>query len=105
MSGFELPVRAIREQISSAIDLIVHQSRLRDGSRKIVNVSEVVGMEGDIVTIQDIFVFQQDIARNNGKVAGEFVPTGIHPKIVKKIRENGVLCKDEWFLQKGGRAG
>ncbi len=101
MSGFELPIRAIREQIASAIDLIVHQSRLRDGSRKIVNISEVVGMEGDTVTIQDIFTFQYDNIDGGGRIAGQFIPSGIHPKVVKKIRENGALCKDEWFLQKG----
>ena len=59
MAGMELPAKAIREQISSAIDIIVHQSRFRDGSRKVVNISEVLGMEGDTVTIQDLFVFKQ----------------------------------------------
>lgn len=101
MSGMDLPTRAIREQISSAIDLVVHQSRFRDGSRKIVNISEIVGMEGDTVTIQDIFVFKPNGVDSAGRVAGQFVPTGIHPKVVEKIRNNGVLCKDDWFLQKG----
>ena len=101
MAGFELPVKAIREQVTSAVDLIVHQSRLRDGSRKIVNISEVVGMEGDTVTLQDIFVFRQESIDRNGKIAGQFVPTGIQPHVMKKIRENGVLCKDEWFSTKG----
>lgn len=101
MAGFELPVKAIREQVTSAVDLIVHQARLRDGSRKIVNISEVLGMEGETVTIQDIFVFQQEAMDRTGKISGQFVPTGIHPRVAKKIRENGGLCKDEWFSSKG----
>lgn len=101
MAGMELPARAIREQISSAIDLVVHQSRLRDGSRKIINISEIVGMEGDTVTMQEIFAFNADRVDGAGRVAGQFVPTGIHPKVVEKIRGNGALCKDDWFLPKG----
>lgn len=100
MSGMELPAKAIREQIASAIDLIVHQTRFRDGSRKIVNISEVVGMEGDTITIQDIFTYRQDGFDGTGKISGQFVPTGIHPKVASKIRDNGGLCKDEWFFQK-----
>ncbi|WP_235839253.1 CpaF family protein [Clostridium sp. Marseille-P2415] len=98
MSGMELPAKAIREQITSAIDLIVHQSRFRDGSRKIVNISEVVGMEGDTVTMQDIFSYRQSGTDGNGKIAGKFEPTGIHPKILDKIRDNGGYCRDDWFL-------
>lgn len=101
MAGFDLPVKAIREQVTSAVDLIVHQARLRDGSRKITNISEVLGMEGDTVTIQDIYVFKQDSVDRNGKISGQFVPTGIHPHVLKKIRENGAMCKDEWFSTKG----
>lgn len=101
MAGFDLPVKAIREQITAAVDLIVHQSRLRDGSRKIVNISEVLGMEGDTVTIQDIFVFKQDAVDRTGKIAGQFTPTGVHPHTLKKIRENGAMIKDEWFSNKG----
>lgn len=101
MAGFDLPVKAIREQVTSAVDLIVHQARLRDGSRKIVNISEVLGMEGDTVTIQDIFTFRQESIDRTGRISGQFVPTGIQPHALKKIRENGVLCKDEWFTAKG----
>lgn len=97
MSGMELPAKAIREQITSAIDLIVHQSRFRDGSRKIVNISEVVGMEGDTVTMQDIFSYRQSGTDGNGKIAGKFEPTGIHPKVLDKIRDNGGYCRDDWF--------
>lgn len=100
MAGMELPVKAIREQISSAVDLIVHQARLRDGSRKIISISEIVGMEGDTVTIQDIFEFKSSGVDNFGKLSGVFSPTGVYPRVVNKIRLNGVICKDDWFLQR-----
>lgn len=97
MSGMELPVRAIRDQISSAIDLIVQQARFRDGSRKIVSISEVLGMEGDTITLQDIFVFKPAGVDAQGKICGKHVATGIHPKILTKLKENGILVRDEWF--------
>ena len=97
MAGMELPVRAIREQISSAIDLVVHQARFRDGSRKIVNISEVVGMEGDTITMQDIFAYKSHGYDDFGRISGGFYPTGIKPKVVEKIVDNGILCKSEWF--------
>ena len=100
MSGMELPEKAIREQIVSAIDLVVQQSRLRDGSRKIISISEILGMEGDTVVMQDIFTFEQESYDGQGRIAGQFVPTGIHPKSAGKIRDNGVVCRDEWFYQK-----
>ena len=76
MAGMDLPVRAIREQVSSAIDLVVHQERLRDGTRKVVNITEVTGMEGDIITMTDIFVYEQ-IGYENNKVVGRMRPTGL----------------------------
>ena len=97
MAGMELPVKAIREQIASAIDLIVHQSRLRDGSRKIVSVSEVMGMEGDTVTLQDIFVYQPEGYDANGRIHGKFTATGIRPHLLDKLKENGVAVHDDWF--------
>jgi pilus assembly protein CpaF len=98
MSGMELPVKAIRDQASSAIDLIVQQSRLRDGSRKVTQITEVTGMEGDIVSLQDIFVYETEGAVDtNGKFKGSFKATGILPKCVDKIRGNGVLISNEWF--------
>ncbi len=97
MSGMELPVKAIREQISSAIDIIVHQARFRDGSRKIVNISEVLGMEGDIITMQDIFVHESYGFDEMGRIKGMYTGMGIIPQIVDKIRDNGIICKDEWF--------
>lgn len=98
MSGMELPVRAIREQVASAIDMIVQQSRLRDGTRKITQITEVVGMEGDVISTQDLFVFETDGKIDaNGKFQGKFVSTGIHPNCLQKIRENGVVVKNDWF--------
>ncbi len=96
MSGLEMPVKAIREQISSAIDLIVHQSRMRDGSRRIVSISEVVGMEGDTITLQDIFVYKHTGFGPDG-MRGGFVSTGIRPGFTEKMSGNGVMLRDEWF--------
>lgn len=89
MAGMELPIRAIREQISSAIDLVVHQERLRDGSRKVVNITEVSGMEGDVITMTDVFAFEQS-GYENGKVIGRLRPTGLRPKFIDKIEAAGI---------------
>lgn len=98
MSGMELPVRAIREQASAAIDLVVQQSRLRDGSRKVTQITEVVGMEGDIVSLQDVFVYETSGKLDgSGKFKGEFKATGILPKCIDKIRGNGVVIDNDWF--------
>ena len=97
MAGMDLPVRAIREQISSAIDLVIQQSRLRDGSRKITHLTEVQGMEGDVITMQDIFVFDQTGRDANGKIIGRFKPTGIRPKFVEKLLANGIKLPAELF--------
>ena len=84
MAGMELPLRAIREQIASAIHLIVHQERMKDGSRKITNISEVLRMEGDIITMQDLFVFEQT-GIENGRVIGRLRPTGIRPSFMERF--------------------
>jgi pilus assembly protein CpaF len=89
MAGMELPVRAIREQVSSAIDLIIHQERMRDGTRKVVNVTEVSGMEGDVITMTDIFVFEQS-GFEGGKIIGRLRPTGLRPKFMDKIESSGI---------------
>jgi pilus assembly protein CpaF len=89
MAGMELPVRAIREQISSAIDLIVHQERMRDGSRKVVSLTEVTGMEGDVITTTDLFIFEQ-LGYENGKIVGKLRPTGLRPKFMDKIEAAGI---------------
>jgi pilus assembly protein CpaF len=84
MAGMDLPVRAIREQIAAAVDVIVQQERLRDGSRKIVNITEVQGMEGDVIVMSDIFAFEQQ-GMEAGRVIGRLKPTGIRPKFVDRI--------------------
>jgi pilus assembly protein CpaF len=89
MAGMDLPLRAIREQISSAVDLIVHQNRLKDGTRKIVNITEVQGMEGDVIVMQDVFVFEQtDVVE--GKIHGRLKPTGIRPHFVERFEVAGI---------------
>ena len=98
MSGMELPLRAIRDQISSAIDIIVQQSRLRDGTRKITSITEIIGMEGDIVSMQDIFVYETDgTVDATGKFVGKFNATGVRPNCLEKIKGNGVTVNNEWF--------
>ncbi len=89
MAGMDLPLRAIREQISSAVDLIVHQERFRDGSRRIVAITEVQGMEGDVITTADIFAFQQT-GYENGKVLGRLRPTGIRPKFIERLESHDI---------------
>ena len=90
MSGFDLPVRAIREQVASALDIIIHTARLRDGSRKIVSVTEVVGMEGDVVTTQEIIRFSQHGVDSENRVLGEFEYSGVQPQCLKRFAEYGV---------------
>jgi pilus assembly protein CpaF len=89
MAGMDLPVRAIREQISSAIDLVVHQARMRDGTRKITYITEVSGMEGEVITMTDVFVFEQQ-GMENGKVIGRLRPTGLRPRFMDKIEGAGI---------------
>ena len=89
MAGMELPVRAIREQVSAAIDMVIHQERMRDGSRKVVNITEVSGMEGDVITTTDLFVFEQ-VGYENNKIIGRLRPTGLRPKFMEKIEGSGI---------------
>jgi pilus assembly protein CpaF len=89
MAGMDLPVRAIREQVSSAIDLICQQERMRDGTRKVTCITEVSGMEGDVITMTDIFVFEQT-GMENGKIVGRLRPTGLRPKFMEKIETAGI---------------
>lgn len=97
MAGMELPVKAIREQISSALDIIVHQSRLKDGSRKITHITEVIGMEGEIITLQDIFIFKQHGRDEKGRIMGELVPTGIKPRFFEKFEAIGMIMPGDIF--------
>lgn len=106
MAGFEMPVRAIREQISSAIELILQQSRLKDGSRKITYITEVQHMEGDVITTQDLFRFEQTGMDADGKLTGHFVSTGMQPGFMEKFQTNGVELPEDFFMpdeEAGGR--
>ncbi len=89
MAGMDLPSRAIREQVASAIDLVVHQERMRDGTRKVTHITEVTGMEGDVITMTDLFVFEQT-GIENGKIVGRLRPTGLRPKFMDKIDAAGI---------------
>ena len=97
MAGMDLPLRAIREQVASAIDVIVHQSRLKDGSRKIVSIMEIQGMENDVITLQEIFKFQTNGRDSRGNIRGELVSTGIKPKILETIKEAGIKINEDLF--------
>ncbi len=96
MAGTDMPLRAIREQIAAAFDLVVHLERLSDGSRKVVQISEVQGLEGDIVVMQDIFRFEQTGVLD-GRVDGVFSPKGIRPKFVEHFSAMGITVQPEWF--------
>lgn len=89
MAGMDLPVRAIREQVASAVDLICQQERMRDGTRKVTTITEVSGMEGDVITMTDIFIFEQT-GTENGRIIGRLRPTGLRPKFMDKIEAAGI---------------
>ena len=97
MAGFNLPPKAMREQISSALTVIVHISRLSDGQRKVTHIQEVTGMEGDIITMQDIFTYEQTGVALDGSVLGHFRATGIRPRFVGRLRVHGIEVSDELF--------
>ena len=103
MSNLNLPENAIRRQIASAIDVVVQVSRMSDGTRKIVCVSEITGMEGDIVTMQDVFTFQKRGIRESGEVVGEFLPTGIRPKFSERLLVSGIQLPTSMFELPRGR--
>jgi pilus assembly protein CpaF len=90
MGSLNIPDSALRRQIASAIDVVVQVSRLSDGTRKVISLAEITGMEGDIVSMQDIFIFRKRGIRDNGEVMGEFVPTGIRPKFAEKLQVSGI---------------
>lgn len=98
MAGMDLPVRAIREQIAGAVNVIVQQSRLKDGSRKVIAVTEVQGMEGETITLQDVFVFEQYGIDEKGKIIGRLKPTGIRPKFMTKFEEEGIKLPADIFM-------
>jgi pilus assembly protein CpaF len=103
MAGMDLTVRAIRDQIASAINLIVHQARLKDGTRRVTHVTEIVGMEGDIITIQDIFVFDYHAGVDEqGRYMGELSPTGLRPHILERLADMGIRLPSEVFAPPPG---
>jgi pilus assembly protein CpaF len=97
MSGMDLPIKVLREQIASAVDLIVQQSRLKDGSRKVTAITEVAGMEGDTVVLTDIFKFEQTGITQDGRVLGELSPTGIRPLFTPRLEAAGFKLGPEVF--------
>ncbi|HEY2422148.1 MAG TPA: CpaF family protein [Neobacillus sp.] len=99
LAGVDLPIKAIREQIAGAIDVIIQQSRLKDGTRKIVNISEVQGMEGEIIVLQDIFVFKQEGINSEGKIIGRLVPTGVRPKFYERLEASGIHIPASVFIE------
>jgi pilus assembly protein CpaF len=100
MAGMDLPLRAIREQVASAIDLIVHQERMKDGKRRLTHVTEVVGMENDIITLQDIFKFEQYGTDENGNIRGDMNPTGIVPQFAERFKKSGIKMPLSVFQRK-----
>ncbi|RHW42542.1 CpaF family protein [Neobacillus notoginsengisoli] len=99
MAGFDLPVRAIREQISSALDIIIHQTRMKDGTRKITHISEVLGLEGDTIVTQDIFIFKETGMTEEGRIKGRFMSTGIRPACADRLELSGFTIPTSWYLE------
>jgi pilus assembly protein CpaF len=99
LAGVDLPVKAIREQIAGAVDVIIQQTRLKDGSRKIVNITEVQGLEGDVIVLQDIFNFRQTGIDPNGKILGKLVPTGVRPKFYERLETSGIHIPTSVFIE------
>jgi pilus assembly protein CpaF len=99
MSGMELPIKAIREQIANAVNLVVQQTRFADGTRKVTAVSEISGMEGEVITMQDIFTFKQDGFDADGKVEGRFVATGFVPKFFDDLQRRGIPVNMDIFRE------
>ena len=96
MAGMELTVRAVREQVAAAINLIVHQARLKDGSRRVTHVTEVVGMEGDVITMQDLYLFDFSAGiGEDGKFRGGLRPTGLRPYFMNKLEDAGIELPPE----------
>jgi pilus assembly protein CpaF len=103
MAGVDIPVRAIREQISSALNLIVHQARLKDGSRRLTHITEIVGMEGDVITLQDIYTFDYRAGIDeNGRFRGVIQPTGLRPRFLDRLSDHGVHFDPDLFTSDNG---
>jgi pilus assembly protein CpaF len=100
MAGTNLPDKAMREQISSAIDVIIHIGRQSDGTRKVLKISEITGMEGDVVTLQDIFIYEKLGIREDGQVVGVYRTTGIRPKFYDRLKTSGIHLPPEMFEER-----
>jgi pilus assembly protein CpaF len=100
MAGVDLPVRAIREQVAGAVDLVIQQARLKDGSRRITAITEVVGMEGDVITMQDLFTFDYTAGRDeNGRFRGQLRSTGLRPRFATELHDQGVELPPDIFVR------
>ena len=104
MAGYDLPVRAIRNQISSALELIIHIERLQDGSRRVTSVTEVQRMEGEVITLQELFCFKVERVMPDGTVIGGLTPTGLRPTFIDKFERRGITLPNNLF-QNGRVAG
>jgi pilus assembly protein CpaF len=105
MAGMDLGVRAIREQIASALQLIVHQARMKDGTRRLTHVTEIVGMEGDVITLQDLFLFDYSAGLDaDGRFLGSLKSTGLRPRFLDRLQEHGISVPSEVFALSGGKA-
>ena len=100
MAGMNFPVRAIRQQITSALDLVVHVARLTGGRRRITSVAEVVGMEGDVVCLQDLFVFNQTGVGDDGQAVGRFESCGVRPRVVSRLASEGYSLPARMFARR-----
>lgn len=98
MAGMDLPLKVVRQQISSAVDLIIQQTRLKDGSRKVTAVTEVAGMEGDTVVLTDVFKFEQTGTGDDNQIIGELKPTGIRPLFSPRLETSGFKLSGEIFM-------
>jgi pilus assembly protein CpaF len=103
MASLDLPERAMRQQIASAVNVVIQVSRLGDGTRKILQISEIVGMEGDVITMQDIFLFERQGIGDNDKVLGQFKATGIRPKFADRLKAYGIDLGTMLFSNLGER--
>ncbi|HOM16173.1 MAG TPA: ATPase, T2SS/T4P/T4SS family, partial [Thermoguttaceae bacterium] len=100
MAGFELPLKAMRTQIASAVDLIIQANRLQGGPRKVTHITEVVGMEQDTIVLQDIFLYQQDGVDEHGRAYGKFIATGIRPSFMSRLEAAGIRLPATVFRQR-----
>jgi pilus assembly protein CpaF len=100
MAGLELPIRALRQQFASAVDLIIQANRLQGGPRKVTSISEVVSMEGDTIIMQEVFAFRQQGVDQNGRAFGEFIATGIRPTFMDRLETAGYHLPGDLFRQR-----